>query len=41
MLANKDFIGRAPKEIIETEKGKLTDMHQQIKKLEEIINGLR
>ncbi|HPT38879.1 MAG TPA: valine--tRNA ligase [Candidatus Omnitrophota bacterium] len=41
MLANKNFISRAPKEIVETEKTKLTDMHEQIKKLEVIKNGLR
>ncbi|MEI6831165.1 MAG: valine--tRNA ligase [Candidatus Omnitrophota bacterium] len=41
MLANKDFLGRAPKEIVDTEKTKLNDMHQQIVKLEAIKNGLR
>ena len=41
MLANKNFICRAPKEIIETEKIKLKDMHEQITKLEVIKNGLR
>ncbi|MFA5093371.1 MAG: valine--tRNA ligase [Candidatus Omnitrophota bacterium] len=41
MLANKNFVQRAPKEIIDTEKSKLTDMRQQIEKLGVIINGLR
>ena len=41
VLANKDFLGRAPKEVIDTEKGKLKDMHEQIIKLEVIKNGLR
>jgi len=41
MLANKSFTARAPKEIVETEKNKLTDMQEQIKKLEMIKNGLR
>jgi len=41
MLANKNFTGRAPEEIVETEKNKLTDMYEQIKKLEVIKNGLR
>jgi len=41
MLANKNFLGRAPKEIIDTEKTKLKDMHEQVIKLEVIKNGLR
>ncbi|MFA7705928.1 MAG: valine--tRNA ligase [Candidatus Omnitrophota bacterium] len=41
MLANKNFLGRAPKEIIDTEKTKLKDMLEQIIKLEVIKNGLR
>jgi len=41
MLANKGFLGRAPKEIVDTEKTKLNDMHQQVVKLEAIKNGLR
>jgi valyl-tRNA synthetase len=41
MLANKNFTARAPKEIVETEKNKLIDMQEQIKKLEVIRNGLR
>jgi len=41
MLANKNFLQRAPIEIVNTEKTKLLDMQQQVKKLEVIINGLR
>jgi len=41
MLANKNFLGRAPKEIIDAEKNKLEDMHEQAAKLEVIKNGLR
>jgi valyl-tRNA synthetase len=41
MLANKDFISRAPKEIVDSEKTKLMDMHEQVIKLEVIKNGLR
>ena len=41
MLANKNFLQRAPKEIVSAEKTKLLDMHQQVSKLEVIINGLR
>ena len=41
MLANKNFTSRAPVEIVEAEKNKLTDMYEQIKKLEVIKNGLR
>ncbi|MDD5109168.1 MAG: valine--tRNA ligase [Candidatus Omnitrophica bacterium] len=41
MLSNKNFIERAPKEIIEAEKIKLSDMQTQIAKLKVIIDGLR
>ena len=41
MLANKNFLSRAPKEIVDTEKDKLKDMHDQVIKLEVIKNGLR
>jgi valyl-tRNA synthetase len=41
MLANKNFSSRAPKEIVEAEKNKLIEMHEQIKKLEVIKSGLR
>ena len=41
MLANKNFTARAPGEIVEAEKNKLIDMHEQVKKLKEIKNGLR
>ena len=41
MLANKNFLGRAPGEIVEAEKMKLKDMQEQIIKLEVIKNGLR
>ncbi|MDD5476965.1 MAG: valine--tRNA ligase [Candidatus Omnitrophica bacterium] len=41
MLSNKNFTGRAPKEIVEAEKAKLDEMRAQIAKLEVIINGLR
>jgi valyl-tRNA synthetase len=41
MLANKNFTGRAPQEIVEEERKKLIDMEEQVKKLEVIINGLR
>jgi valyl-tRNA synthetase len=40
MLANKNFTARAPKEIVETQKNKLLDLQEQIKKLEVIKNGL-
>ncbi|MDD5130265.1 MAG: valine--tRNA ligase [Candidatus Omnitrophica bacterium] len=40
MLANKNFTSRAPEEIVETERNKLADMHEQVKKLEVIKNGL-
>ncbi len=41
MLKNKNFTARAPKEIVDAEKTKLTDMQAQISKLETIKNGLR
>ncbi|MDP2927482.1 MAG: valine--tRNA ligase [Candidatus Omnitrophota bacterium] len=41
MLANKNFTTRAPKEIVDAEKNKLIDMHEQAKKLEAVKNGLR
>jgi valyl-tRNA synthetase len=40
MLANKNFTARAPEEIVQTEKNKLADMREQVKKLEVIKNGL-
>ncbi|MCX5694651.1 MAG: valine--tRNA ligase [Candidatus Omnitrophica bacterium] len=40
MLTNKNFTVRAPKEIVETEKVKLVDMNEQLKKLEAIKHGL-
>ena len=40
VLANKNFTARAPAEIVEAEKNKLIDMHEQVKKLEVIKNGL-
>ncbi len=40
-LANKNFTLRAPQEIVETEKEKLTQMQEAVKKLEAIKNGLR
>ena len=41
ILANRNFTARAPEEIVEAEKNKLIDMHEQLKKLEVIRNGLR
>jgi valyl-tRNA synthetase len=41
MLANKNFTSRPPVEIVAAEKNKLADMHEQVKKLEIIKNGLR
>ena len=41
MLSNKNFVERAPKEIVEAEKVKLDDLRAQITKLKVIINGLR
>ncbi|MBU0547812.1 MAG: valine--tRNA ligase [Candidatus Omnitrophica bacterium] len=41
MLANKNFLSRAPKEIIDAERTKLKDMYEQVDKLEVIKNGLR
>jgi valyl-tRNA synthetase len=41
MLDNKNFTTLAPKEIVETEKKKLSDMREQAIKLEAIRNGLR
>jgi valyl-tRNA synthetase len=41
MLANRDFIARAPAQIVETEKSKLIDLKEQVSKLEAIKNGLR
>ncbi len=40
-LANKNFLNRAPKEIVDTEKTKLNDMRQQVIKLKAIRDGLR
>ncbi|MCX5698761.1 MAG: valine--tRNA ligase [Candidatus Omnitrophica bacterium] len=40
-LANKNFLQRAPEEIVSAEKTKLLDMRQQVSKLEVILNGLR
>ncbi|MDD5116576.1 MAG: class I tRNA ligase family protein, partial [Candidatus Omnitrophica bacterium] len=41
VLANKNFLARAPKEVVEAEKKKLEGMREQIIKLEAIKNGLR
>ena len=41
MLANENFINRAPKEIVETEKDKLRGLKETLKKLEALNNGLR
>lgn len=41
MLANKNFVLRAPQDIVTAEKTKLTDLREQIKKLEAILDGLR
>jgi len=41
MLANQNFLSRAPKEIVATEQAKLNAMHEQVIKLEVIKNGLR
>ncbi|MCK9571810.1 MAG: valine--tRNA ligase [Candidatus Omnitrophica bacterium] len=41
MLENKDFVGRAPKEIVNAERGKLTQMLNQLKKIEAIKDALR
>ncbi|MDD5561378.1 MAG: valine--tRNA ligase [Candidatus Omnitrophica bacterium] len=41
MLANRNFLARAPKDVVDAEKNKLTYMHEQAIKLEEIKNGLR
>ena len=41
MLANKNFLSRAPKEIVDAEKDKLKSMFDEVVKLEEIKNGLR
>jgi valyl-tRNA synthetase len=41
MLSNSNFLDRAPKGVVDAEKGKLEDMRGQILKLEEIKNGLR
>jgi len=41
MLANKNFLNRAPKEIVDSEKAKLQDMTEQVIKLEVIKHGLR
>jgi valyl-tRNA synthetase len=41
MLANSNFTARAPAEIVEAEKIKLTELKEQVKKLEAIKNGLR
>ena len=40
-LANKNFSTRAPKDIVEAERNKLTARYEQVKKLEVIKNGLR
>ncbi len=40
-LSNKNFLSRAPKEIVDTEQAKLKDLHEQVIKLEVIKNGLR
>lgn len=41
VLANKNFTTLAPKDIVEAEKKKLSDMREQAAKLEAIKNGLR
>ncbi|MDP2831676.1 MAG: hypothetical protein Q8O02_05470, partial [Candidatus Omnitrophota bacterium] len=41
MLANKNFTARAPEEIVEEERNKLSGMREQIIKLEAIKHGLR
>ncbi len=41
MLENKNFTARAPVEIVEGEREKLSQIREQIKKLEVIRNGLR
>jgi valyl-tRNA synthetase len=41
MLGNKNFLERAPREIVDTEKIKLQGLGEQVIKLEAIKNGLR
>ena len=39
-LANKDFIKRAPEDVVEKERGKLDEFQSHKKKLEEILEKL-
>jgi len=41
MLANENFVKRAPKEIVEEEREKLKGLGETLKKLEAVKNGLR
>ena len=41
VLSNKDFVARAPQEIVEKEGLRLKELKESIKKLEEIKNGFR
>ncbi|MCK5014864.1 MAG: valine--tRNA ligase [Candidatus Omnitrophica bacterium] len=40
-LKNKDFLKKAPKEVIDKEKVRLESIHTKIKELEKIISGLK
>ena len=41
MLANENFVKRAPKEIVEQEQEKLKGLGETLRKLEAVKNGLR
>jgi valyl-tRNA synthetase len=41
MLANREFVKKAPPEIVEAEKTRLTELNETLKKLKGVLDGLR
>jgi valyl-tRNA synthetase len=41
ILGNKEFVKKAPEEIVEKEKTRLTELHEALKKLKAVKDGLR
>jgi valyl-tRNA synthetase len=39
-LKNKEFVNKAPKDVVEKEKGRLTSINEKIKELEKVISSL-
>jgi len=41
LLANEDFLAKAPEQVVERERSKLTDYHQRQAKLQERLRSLQ